>query len=377
MSLCSALRSLCAIALFVVTALPASAEMPWQRMTLFKKVETSPNQSFELTENQGPWLIMAYTFSGETAHDDARALVQELRTVHKLPAYMHEMMFDFQAGTQGKGVDRYGGARKMKYRVTKSQEVAVLVGDFPTIDDPLAKKTLERVRRLPSQVLSKDRTSPEAWEKERSVKGWRALDQALKNDPSSQQLGPMSYAFLVSNPQIPDDYYKPKGIDKMVLDMNKPLKHSLLNCPGKYTVRVATYTPPAIPIIGHDKKKEADALKCVEGTLEEAAEKAHRLCDALRAKGYEAYEFHDRHSSIVTVGHFDSVGSPRADGKIEINPQIHLIMSTFGADKKIVPGQAPVVGGPKKMDSIGAKFDVQPMPVEVPKATISAAYMSP
>ncbi|HEX3871582.1 MAG TPA: hypothetical protein VHV77_14160, partial [Pirellulales bacterium] len=368
--------SLCAAVVIGCLATPARAETPWQKMTLFKKIESNPNNTYQLSENQGPWLIMAYAFSGETAKDDARELVHELRSVYKLSAYSHEMVFDFQAGTMGKGVDRYGGARKMKYRVTKSQEVAVLIGDFMTLDDPQARKTLEQVRRLPCECLSKHHDGADAWQKDRSIKGWRALQQSITRDPEKQGMGPMQFAFMVSNPLIPDDYFKPKGLDKMVVDMNKPLKYSLLHCPGRYTVRVATYTPPAIPIIGHDKQKEAQALKCVEGTLEEAAEKAHKLCEALRAKGYEAYEFHDRHTSIVTVGSFDSVGTPRADGKIEINPQIHLIMSTFGANKTLAPGQAPVVGNAKEMASIKAKFDVQPMPVEVPKATISAAYMS-
>ena len=40
-------------------------------------------------------------------------------------------------------------------------------------------------------------------------------------------------------------------------------------------------------------------------TLEEAAENAHILTESLRQQGYEAYEFHDRDQSIVTVGSFD------------------------------------------------------------------------
>ena len=35
--------------------------------------------------------------------------------------------------------------------------------------------------------------------------------------------------------------------------------------------------------------------------LEKGAEHAHQLAVALRAKGYEAYEFHDRTSSVVTA----------------------------------------------------------------------------
>ncbi|HEX4132631.1 MAG TPA: hypothetical protein VHZ24_21540 [Pirellulales bacterium] len=371
-------RSLCAFALVAaVLAAPAAAEPPWQR--LFKRVEADPNQSYTLTEDQGPWMIMAYTFTGDSAAADAKQLATELRSQHRLPAYTHEMVFDFQGGTIGNGVDRYGAARKMKYRVAKSQEIAVLVGEFPTLDDPQAKKMLERIRHLHPDCLAHNGATGESWQRgDRTIKGWRALQLALLGEETSKQLGPMAHAFIVSNPKIPEGYFKPKGVDKFVLEMNrsKKIKHSLLACPGKYTVRVATFAPPPIPIIGEDKQREAEAARLLDGTLEEAADKAHRLCEALRADGYEAYEFHDRHSSIVTIGSFDSVGSPRADGKIEINPQIHLLMSKFGAEKKIVPGQAPVVGQQKKMDSVGIKFDLQPMPVEVPKHTISGDYLS-
>jgi hypothetical protein len=369
--------SLCACLLLSASlGSQALGDSPWQRMSLFKKIEADEKNSFPLTENNGPWMIMAYTFSGDTSAEDARALVHELRSVHKLPAWSYQMTFDF-GGTYGKGVDRFGGARKMKYRVSKSNEVAVLVGEFATLDDPVAKKTLERVRTLQCQSLNKERASPDEWQKDRSIKGWRAL----KAMSGGQQLppGPLAYAFLASNPMIPDDYFKPKGIDKMIVDMNRSreIKYSLLDCKGRYTVRVATYAPPVIPILGEDPKKEAEAEKCLKGTLEEAAEKAHKVCEALRAKGYEAYEFHDRHSSIVTVGSFDSVGTPRPDGKIEINPQIHLIMNTFGANKQVGGSAAPTVGDPKKLDSVGgAKFDVQPLPVEVPRQTISGTYQS-
>ena len=58
---------------------------------------------------------------------------------------------------------------------------------------------------------------------------------------------------------------------------------------------------------------------------------AHRLTEALRIKGYDAYEFHDRYCSIVTVGSFSSTGTPRRDGMIEINPEILAVIETFKA----------------------------------------------
>jgi hypothetical protein len=134
---------------------------------------------------------------------------------------------------------------------------------------------------------------------------------------------------------------------------------------------VATFTGHSIIL---DKKKQ-DAISRGEipkSQLEVAAKNAHVLTEALRKKNYEAYEFHDRKSSIVTVGSFASVGTKRPDGKIEINPQIHQIMKTFGAQATIEPGQAAKVGEAKKL--AGIMFDVQPMPVEVPKMSISNVY---
>ena len=89
----------------------------------------------------------------------------------------------------------------------------------------------------------------------------------------------------------------------------------------------------------------------------------------MRIKGWEAYEFHDRNASLVTVGSFDSVGTPRPDGKIEINPQVHQIIEVFRAKPAGVPGAA---GGDADRESlVGIFFDVQPIPVEVPKRSIS------
>ena len=70
---------------------------------------------------------------------------------------------------------------------------------------------------------------------------------------------------------------------------------------------------------------------------------------------------------MVTIGSFDSVGTPRPDGKIEINPQAHAIIETFGADRKVIPGQAaPQLGKPKV--EAGVTLDIQPMLVEAPNA---------
>jgi hypothetical protein len=148
------------------------------------------------------------------------------------------------------------------------------------------------------------------------------------------------------------------------------VKYSLLDCPGRYSCKVATFKGTVL--IDQKLIEEVENGKKLPSRLEDAALKAHELTMALRAKGYEAYEFHDRYMSMVTVGSFNSVGTPRADGQIELDPRLHALMETFSAEKKIVAGQPPKVGDPKTLLKI--PFDVQALPIEVPHRPINSAY---
>ncbi|MEI8153499.1 MAG: hypothetical protein WCG92_18160, partial [Hyphomicrobiales bacterium] len=94
--------------------------------------------------------------------------------------------------------------------------------------------------------------------------------------------------------------------------------------------------------------------------------------ESLRKKGYEAYEYHDRTSSIVTVGSFSSVGTKRPDGKIEVNPTIKKYISIFGPNMGTEPGKPGEIGKARK--EAGIPLDLQPMPVEVPRLSISGVY---
>ena len=60
--------------------------------------------------------------------------------------------------------------------------------------------------------------------------------------------------------------------------------------------------------------------------------RAAALCEALRSSGVEAWEFHDRDCSFVTVGGFDQYGQLQEDGHIELNPQINQIMKKYGGE---------------------------------------------
>src|SRR5690606_808432 len=113
-------------------------------------------------------------------------------------------------------------------------------------------------------------------------------------------------------------------VDDFVYEMNRPVKHSLLDCKGKYSVKVATFTGTVI--VNQKQIREVEKQGKFNSRLAEAALRAHELCEALRLKGYEAYEFHDRCASIVTIGSFDSVGTQRPDGKIDMNPKIYEVI---------------------------------------------------
>ena len=185
----------------------------------------------------------------------------------------------------------------------------------------------------------------------------------------------MRNAFITTNPLLPKEYFAPKGIDKLVLDMNTDVKHSLLNCPGKYTVRIASFS--GYVVLDQKKISSIERGEEVGSRLAKAAEQANKLCEYLRKRGVEAYEFHDRYESYVTIGSFASVGSPRADGKIEINPQIHAIMNEYRGREsskaaQIAGGQTAAGLQPRRIN--GVTLDVQPMPVEVPKRSISSDY---
>ncbi len=341
----------------------AGAAPPWEDIITLNKVEADPAKSYRLTQENGPWLIMASSFSGERAEKQAKDLVFELRKRYKMAAYVHRMEFDVGSEAVGRGVDRYGAPVRMRYRrPSRFEEIAVMVGDFRAVDDPAAQRTLEKIKYTHPDCLKPTADRPTA----QNLAGWRTFARYVS--PEKEKLGPMSKAFVTTNPLLPTEYFAPKGVDAMVERMNSGLKYSLLNCPGKYTVQVALFTGSVV--MDQDRiKKIEEGVSDLKSNLDKAGQGAHELTLALREKGYEAYEFHDRSASIVTVGSFDSVGTPRPDGKIEINPQIYAIMELFKAEPSKTPGT-----GPRAKTLVGIPFDPQPVPVEVPRRAISADY---
>lgn len=347
-----------------------AAAPPWATLVPFKKVEpveADPRKSYELDERNGPWMILAASFAGPTAEQQSHDLVIELRQKYHLEAYTFRRTFDFTKPTQGLGYSRYGGPRRMRYASNyKFDEIAVLVGNFSSIEDPRIDKTLHLIKTIRPDSLDPNKQPASS----QRFLGLRTLYQLMTNDPAAKTKGPMGAAFVTRNPLLPDEMFVAKGLDPFVVEMNKDLPHSLLKCPGRYTVRVATFR-------GIDTMKPAEFEQLMAqprklAKIDEAALKASRLCAALRERGVEAYEFHDRTESIVTIGSFDEVGTPRPDGKIELNPRIWQIMQQYGPIEEPLPGTNQVQLYARTLN--GLRFDPQPIPVEVPRQSIATAY---
>jgi hypothetical protein len=348
----------------------AHAAPPWVNLVSFNQVEADPDKQYALTENNGPYLIVACSFSGKGSEQQAQDLVLELRKRYKLPAFTYKKTIEL-AKAQGRGFDSFGEPVRMKYRAgARFEEVAVLVGEFQAIDDSDAQKMLKKIKYAKPKCLEieeRDNTN-------QSLAGWRELQHDLQVAIGSkkQEKGPMSHAMIAPNPLLPPDFFTRKGLDPFLVELNKDLEYSLLNCPGKYSVQVATFKGH---VEIHQDKIEAikNGTVKIKGGLIEAANKATLLTQALRMKGYEAYEFHDRNASIVTVGSFNTVGTPLPDGRIELNPKILRIMQNFSAkpvDEQVNdPNSNALNSEPKKL--AGIYFDIQPIPVQVPRASIS------
>ena len=351
-----ALRSV--LLLFAMVSV-ASATPPFASFNPFRRVEANPATTYRVTDTEGPWMILASTFSGPGASQQASKLVHELRKRFQIEAYQHQKSYDYTKPVTGLGLDKYGAPRRMRHaRSVKHEEIAVLIGNFDSIDDSHLKKTLERIKYLRPECLDlkKNKSSTQTFAMLREVQKY------VNKNPLKKQKGPMGKAFVTRNPLLPKEFFTRPGIDPFVLSMNKRADHTLLSNPSLYTVRVASFRGDTT------LNASADAIKSTQVTdkLVKAAENATRLVSMLRSQGKEAYVFHDRHESIVTIGGFARVGNQNANGKIQLDPAILQIMSSYGAERRTLPGSNQLGLKPRMLN--GIPFDLQPMPVVVPRA---------
>lgn len=362
--LCPMVFSLLLLVVMTTTGLAAP---PWMALVPFRRtIEADPKKSYELTESQGPWMIMCTSFGGDDAEEQAHKLCLELRSRYQLEAFVFRQDFDFTRPEVGLGLNQFGGPKKMKNLNGKRiEEVAVLVGNFGSVEDPAVEKIMDQIKYAQPELLAK--TDPS--KSNQTFAQLRNAYRLVSKSTERKKRGPLGNAFVTRNPLLPEEMFVSKGIDPFLVEINENLENSLLHCKGAYSVKVATFR-------GVDTMKPAEFEQLISkrknSKLDEAAEKATKLCNALRRRQVEAYVFHDRTESYVCVGSFDTVGTPLPSGNIEINPAIYKVIQSYGPEKKTIPGQMSTALEPRMLENL--PFDVQPMPIEVPKQSIAASY---
>lgn len=260
------------------------------------RIEAEAGKRYSLSKNHGPWMIMVASFHttaengetqvGKTPEEAADELVLELRK-KGIPAYVHSMQ---PADEPIITVDRNGREVRRK-NLRQVTSIGVLAGNYPSLDDDVAQRTLKWIKDY----------SPEC------------LEDGVVFEKTEERPTPLAAAFLTINPLLtPEEIEAFKGVDTFVLRLNHSERNSLLDNEGRYTLVVATFggksgiqTPLGVGGFGRDIKPDDD--------LDVAAQEARDLAEALRStENVEAYVWHDRYHSIVTVGSFDSNSDPAA-----------------------------------------------------------------
>lgn len=342
----------------------ASADPPGFLKLFGKKtVEADANKDYLLTEVEGPWLIFATTFTGEQAEQKARNLVLELRSQYNVPAFIYNEKFDFSRPV---GEPDPAGRVRRYMNGAQFQAYAVLVGEFDSVDHPEVEKTLKTIKTIKPKVFAQVRPEDEVG----AMASIRRIQNQILGAAKETEAGPMYHAFVTRNPLLPDTFTQAPEVDSFVNSLNKNVEHSLLDCKGRYTVVVRTFEGLATTMIGGKTKKDLVPSK---DRMDENMELANRMVAALRKKGVEAYEFHDRTKSIVTIGSFDELGRNTPNG-FQYDSRIQQIMTEYAANERIgTDTEGRVVRYNNAIE--GIPYDVRPRPIAVPKVSKRSLYM--
>jgi hypothetical protein len=294
---------------------PATCELPHEAI-----------EPYLLTKEAGPFMVMAKAFRGPEADRYALALCLELRRDYQLPAYILRSK-EFPGRSNIRNVpptappaqDR--GAVNFPERVRTYDEAVVLVGNEKT--EKGSEVLLHKVKSIDPECL-KGMPSMYVWRK--------GLKTALRT----------------TNPYVPaQDLFAGKR-DSFVAGLNKGPR-SIYNCPGRYTLQVIEFTGRSTFNVAAAKLGGDRVLK--QSPLYTAHDDAEKLANALgsaeevKRLGQPVYVYHDRTSSRVMIGSFESPNDPRA---IRVRQEL-LYMASSIMDKKRFNDQPARTRGIDKM----------------------------
>ncbi|MFT5300097.1 MAG: hypothetical protein ACI87E_000854 [Mariniblastus sp.] len=352
-----------------------------------KDKPAAQERSENLTQGSGPWLIMCASFVGEDGHQQARRLTRELSEKYGLKSYLYERRFDHSEVVAKNTIESFSAvpiqegderrvARMKTAKGTTFDEIAVLVGDFPSVEDGRAQKILSAIKRLtPESMLDSGLASSNLDEHPADFQGLNMGGRLHEFAKTSD--GPLRAAFMMPNPLLPDEYFNKPTLDEEVVKWNKKTKWSLLDNASLYTVKIATFGGDSTFKVDEMQQTQAEdnwRLKnkkgLTESKLANGIKKATVLCDHLRKQGVEAYVFYDRYESYVCVGGFEWLVQDDERGIKRNNPGMVKVIQEFkGAPTRVAgrQGQIQSYQLPMKLAKAGIACDMQPVPVLVPK----------
>lgn len=339
---------------------PANAQSTNVLKRMFQPKAKDSAEPLALQDKHGPWLILAQTFQGEEGRQYAITYARELSTHLRTPAFIMERNEDSE-DVLGRGerirTDASGrtSAKSLEVKFANSGpnlSYAVLVGEFHTKDDPQIPKLLKQIK---------------SYEPKAKIPGFERV-----------------FAFLTRNPLLPDEFFQAPPIDSFTEQLNRQdwIRYSLLDCKGRFTARVASFRGPEVVDVATKVKLKTDEPT---SALDKAASKAHRLTEALRSRGIEAYEYHDKYGSYVTVGSFNELGQ-EIQGQFQYDPRIVSIINDLcgyrmvrakdqatGAEMETMMVKSEEVRG-KNGSKQYIPFDIEGKPIAVPKVQNSKVY---
>jgi hypothetical protein len=276
-----------------------------------------PVEPYLLTKENGPFMVLARVFRGPEAERMALALVKELRNQYHLPAYILRTK-DYPGKSLMRGTPPTVPSSvmqpdiKMPEKIRTVDEAAVLVGNEKTLAG--SEKLWQEVRKIRPDCLNKVST-PFHWREG------------------------LSKSYRTTNPYVPVQLLYPSHKDRLMVQMNSGLR-SITNCPGRYSLQIAEFAGRSTYQLTSLQPTSNLFADVNQSPLRTAHADAERMADKLakdaefQRLGIPVYVVHDRTSSRVFVGSFDSPRDPRA---FQVRDRL-VAMAYPLADRSNAPG---------------------------------------
>lgn len=268
------------------------------------RIEAIRGKNYSLGSKHGPWMIMVTSLWGETPEQEQQAAKAAAELVYQLrksgvPAYIYKQDDQIEELDLH---DRNGRPRKRRI-TARNGEIAVLAGNYESVDDKVAQQTIKFIKKFEPKVTV----------------NWQGAKKDMKLS--------LTNAFISRNPLLPPEELSRKTTDPLLVKLNSNVEHSLLENPGRFTLTVASFNGQTM--IKPSKFDAFDRMLTNKAkiSLDNAARESWELMTMLRKRGIEAYVYHERFRSIVTVGSFKS----------EKDPKIAELTENFRAKQKVNP----------------------------------------